>query len=146
MRWRSTTGASSLRVARTLRVLLRGGRWSSPLGLAPEAGLPASGIAVERVEAPRSWRLSDADVVVIDDLERLGPTELKRCSITTWRRLATAAARRRAIPRSGTARCCPISAWARSAPGASRSRHGVAHPPMPPDIRRWSASGAARER
>lgn len=62
----------------TLRVLLREEGAPSPLGLALEAGSPASGLAVERVEgAALPGRVSDADVVVIDDLERLGPAELQ---------------------------------------------------------------------
>jgi len=62
----------------TLRVLLREEGGPSPLGLALEAGSPASGLQVERVEgAALPGRISDADVVVIDDLERLGPAELQ---------------------------------------------------------------------
>jgi hypothetical protein len=62
----------------TLRVLLRTEGSPSPLQLALEAGSPASGLAVETVDAATlPGRLSDADVLVIDDLERLGPTELQ---------------------------------------------------------------------
>ena len=62
----------------TLHVLLREEGGPSPLGLALEAGSPASGLDVERVEGSAlPGRVADADVVVIDDLERLGPAELQ---------------------------------------------------------------------
>ena len=60
----------------TLRVLLRGEGEASPLRLALEAGSPASGLVVERVDAASlPGRIADADVLVLDDLDRLGPTE-----------------------------------------------------------------------
>jgi hypothetical protein len=62
----------------TLRVLVRSEGGPSPLALALEAGSPASGLAVERVEAASlPGRIADADVVVLDDLERLGSGELQ---------------------------------------------------------------------
>ncbi len=62
----------------TLRVLLREEGPPSPLRIALEAGSPASGLAVEAVEgATLGARIADADVVVLDDLERLGPAELQ---------------------------------------------------------------------
>jgi hypothetical protein len=61
-----------------VRVLLREDGPPSPLRLALEAGSPASGLMVEAVAggalAPRSGA---ADVVVIHDVERLGPSELQ---------------------------------------------------------------------
>jgi len=64
--------------AGTLRVLLREDGPPSPLRLALEAGSPASGLAVEAVDAATVvGRLGDADVLVLNDLERLGPNELQ---------------------------------------------------------------------
>jgi len=64
--------------AGTLRVLLREDGGPSPLSLALEAGSPASGLSVERVDASNlPQRLTDADVLVLNGLERLGPTELQ---------------------------------------------------------------------
>jgi hypothetical protein len=62
----------------TLRVLLREDGPPSALALALEAGSPASGLEVERVDAARmSQRLGEADVLALSGLERLGPTELQ---------------------------------------------------------------------
>jgi Aerotolerance regulator N-terminal/von Willebrand factor type A domain len=62
----------------TLRVLLREDGAPSALRLALEAGSPASGLAVEAVDgASLPARLRDADVLVLDDLERLGAAELQ---------------------------------------------------------------------
>src|SRR5206468_1203734 len=48
------------------------------LRLALEAGSPASGFTVEAVDgATLAARLGDADVLVLNDLERLGPPELQ---------------------------------------------------------------------
>lgn len=64
--------------AGTVRVLLREDGAPSALRLALEAGSPASGIAVEAVDgAALPGRIHDADVLVLDDLERLGATELQ---------------------------------------------------------------------
>jgi hypothetical protein len=64
--------------AGTLRAVLRADGPPSPLRLALEAGSPASGLAVEAVDAAAlAARLDEADVLVLDDLERLGPTELQ---------------------------------------------------------------------
>ena len=64
--------------AGTLRVVLREDGPPSPLRLALEAGSPASGIAIETVDAAAlAARLADADVLVLNDVERLGPTELQ---------------------------------------------------------------------
>ena len=64
--------------AGTLRVVLREDGQPSPLRLALEAGAPASGLAVETVDAATlPSHLGEADVVVLDDLERLGPAELQ---------------------------------------------------------------------
>jgi len=64
--------------AGTLRVLLREDGPPSPLRLALEAGSPASGLALEVVDAaPLAARLAEADVLVLNDLERLGPAELQ---------------------------------------------------------------------
>ena len=64
--------------AGTLRVLLREDGPPSPLRLALEAGSPASGLEVETVDAAQlAARLADADVLVLNDLERLGPAELQ---------------------------------------------------------------------
>ncbi len=62
----------------TMRVLLREDGPPSPLRLALEAGSPASGLAVEIAgTAPLVARLAEADVLVLNDLERLGPAELQ---------------------------------------------------------------------
>ncbi len=60
----------------TLRVLLRHDGDPGPLGLALAAGSPASGLVVEAVDAATlPARLADADVLVLDDLERMAPAE-----------------------------------------------------------------------
>ena len=60
----------------TLRVVLREDGPPSALRLALEAGSPASGLAVEAVTAAAlPARLAGADVLVVNDLERLGATE-----------------------------------------------------------------------
>ncbi|HKQ56567.1 MAG TPA: BatA domain-containing protein, partial [Candidatus Eisenbacteria bacterium] len=62
--------------AGTVRVLVREEGPASPLRLALEAGSPASGIAVTLVDASAlTARIGEADVVVINDLPRLGPIE-----------------------------------------------------------------------
>jgi hypothetical protein len=62
--------------AGTLRVLLREDGAPSALRLALEAGSPASGLAIETVDgATLPARLNEADVLVLDDLDRLGPSE-----------------------------------------------------------------------
>jgi hypothetical protein len=71
--------------AGTLRVLLREDGPPSPLRLALEAGSPESGIALETVDAAAlPARLADADVLVIHDLERIGPVELQ-AMLDWWR-------------------------------------------------------------
>lgn len=61
-----------------LRVLLREDGPPSALRLALEAGSPASGLVVEMAgAAPLAARLAEADVLVMNDLERLGPLELQ---------------------------------------------------------------------
>ena len=60
----------------TLRVVLREDGPPSALRLALEAGAPASGLAVETVAtAALPARLAGADVLVLNDLERLGAME-----------------------------------------------------------------------
>lgn len=60
----------------TLRVVLREDGPPSPVRLALEAGAPASGLAVETVTAAAlPARLAGADVLVLNDLERLGTME-----------------------------------------------------------------------
>jgi hypothetical protein len=60
----------------TVRVALREDGGPSALRLALEAGAPASGLAVEAVDAAAlPARLAAADVLVLDDLERLGAAE-----------------------------------------------------------------------
>ena len=60
----------------TLRVVLREDGPPSALRLALEAGSPASGLAIETVAAVAlPARLAGADVLVVNDLERLGATE-----------------------------------------------------------------------
>ena len=62
----------------TLRVLLRQDGGPSPLSLALAAGSPASGLLVEGVDAATlPTRLADADVLVLNDLERMGSAELQ---------------------------------------------------------------------
>ena len=62
----------------TLRVLLREEAGPSPLALALAAGSPASGLVVEPVDAATlPARLADADVLVLNDLERMGSAELQ---------------------------------------------------------------------
>lgn len=64
--------------AGTLRVVLREDGPPSALRFALEAGSPASGLAVTAVDGARlASGVRDADVLVIGDLERLGPTELQ---------------------------------------------------------------------
>ena len=71
--------------AATLRVLVREDRGPSPLRLALEAGSPASGLAVEAVDAVAlQKRARTADVIVLNDLERLGPPELQAV-LDFWR-------------------------------------------------------------
>jgi hypothetical protein len=61
----------------TVRAVLREDGPPSPLRLALEAGSPASGLAVETVDAAAlPARLAAADVLVLNDLERLGAAEL----------------------------------------------------------------------
>ena len=60
----------------TTSVLLREDGPASPLRLALEAGGPASGLAVSVVDAAGlAARIGEADVVVLNDLSRLGPVE-----------------------------------------------------------------------
>jgi len=62
--------------AGTLRALLREDGPPSALRLALEAGSPASGLEVRRVDATQlAAGVGDADLVVIGDVERLGPAE-----------------------------------------------------------------------
>ena len=64
--------------AGTLHVLLREDGPPSALRFALEAGMPASGLSVEAVDAATlAQRAGDADVIVIGDVERLGPAELQ---------------------------------------------------------------------
>ena len=71
--------------AATLRVLLRDGGGSPALKLALEAGSPASGIEVESVDASSlERRAPGADVIVINDVERLSPSELQAV-LDFWR-------------------------------------------------------------
>ena len=70
--------------AGTVRVLLREDG-PSALRMALEAGAPASGLAVEAVDAAGlPGRLDDADVIVVNDVERLGSTELQ--ALLDWHR------------------------------------------------------------
>ena len=60
----------------TVRVLLREEGPPSPVALALAAGSPASGLAVTRVDAAGLVaRMAEADVVVLNDVPRLGPIE-----------------------------------------------------------------------
>ncbi len=62
--------------AGTVRILLREDGAASPLRLALEAGGPASGLEVVAVDATGlAARVGEADVVVLNDLMRLGPVE-----------------------------------------------------------------------
>jgi hypothetical protein len=71
--------------AGTLHVLIREDGPPSALRLALEAGSPASGIAVEAVDgAALASRARSADLIVLNDLERLGPTELQAV-LDFWR-------------------------------------------------------------
>jgi hypothetical protein len=71
--------------AGTLRVLLREDGAPSALRFALEAGSPASGLAIETVDGPSlSARIRDADVVVLNDLDRLGGAELQAV-LDFWR-------------------------------------------------------------
>jgi hypothetical protein len=64
--------------AGTIRVLLREDGGPSALRLALEAGGAASGIAVEAVDgAALAARVSEADALVLNDLERVGSSELQ---------------------------------------------------------------------
>src|SRR5262249_4295793 len=62
--------------AGTLNVVLREDGRPSPLRLALEAGSPASGLTVRTLDASQlAQGIGDADLVVIGDVERLGPAE-----------------------------------------------------------------------
>jgi hypothetical protein len=64
--------------AGTLRIVIREDGPPSPLRLALQAASPASGLTVESADAGTlASRLADADAVVLDDLERLGSSELQ---------------------------------------------------------------------
>ncbi len=64
--------------AGTLRVLVREDGAPSALRLALEAGSPASGLSVRALDAARlAGGAGDADLIVIGDVERLGPGELQ---------------------------------------------------------------------
>ena len=61
-----------------LRVLLREDGPPSPLRFALEAGSPASGLTVRALDASQlAAGTGDADLVVIGDVEQLGPSELQ---------------------------------------------------------------------
>ena len=63
----------------TLRVVLREDGPPSPLRLALEAGSPASGLTVRALDASQlAAGIGDADLLVVGDVERLGPSELQR--------------------------------------------------------------------
>jgi hypothetical protein len=65
--------------AGTLRVVLREDGPASPLRLALEAGSPASGLSVRALDASQlATGIGDADLLVVGDVERLGPSELQR--------------------------------------------------------------------
>src|SRR5262245_2735360 len=65
--------------AGTLRVVLREDGPPSPLQLALAAGSPASRLTVRALDASQlAGGVGDADLVVIGDVERLGPSELQR--------------------------------------------------------------------
>ena len=62
----------------TLHVVLREDGAPSALRMALEAGMPASGLDVKAVDAAGLVaQAGDADVIVIGDVERLGPAELQ---------------------------------------------------------------------
>lgn len=62
--------------AGTARLLVRSDGPAGPVRLALEAGSPASGLTVTPVDAATlAARIGEADVVVLDDLPRLGPLE-----------------------------------------------------------------------
>jgi hypothetical protein len=64
--------------AGTLNVVVREDGGASPLRLALEAGSPASGLTVRALDATQlAAGAGDADLVVIGDVERLGPAELQ---------------------------------------------------------------------
>ena len=64
--------------AGTLRVIVREDGAPSPLRLALEAGSPASGLTVRALDASQlAQGAGDADLVVIGDVQHLGPTELQ---------------------------------------------------------------------
>jgi hypothetical protein len=64
--------------AGTLRVIVREDGAASPLRLALEAGSPASGLSVRTLDASQlAAGTGDADLIVVGDVERLGPTELQ---------------------------------------------------------------------
>ncbi len=64
--------------AGTLHVLLREDGPPSALRFALEAGMPASGLDVRAVDAAGlAAQAADADVIVIGDVEQLGPAELQ---------------------------------------------------------------------
>lgn len=64
--------------AGTLRVLVREDGGPSPLRLALEAGMPASGLDVRAVDASAlAAQAGEADVIVIGDVAALGPAELQ---------------------------------------------------------------------
>lgn len=64
--------------AGTLRAVVREDGSRSALRLALEAGSPASGLSVRSLDASQlAQGTGDADLVVIGDVERLGPTELQ---------------------------------------------------------------------
>jgi hypothetical protein len=65
--------------AGTLRVVLREDGPPSPLRFALEAGSPASGLTLRALDASQlAAGVGDADLLVIGDVERLGPSELQR--------------------------------------------------------------------
>jgi hypothetical protein len=65
--------------AGTLRVVLREDGPPSPLRFALEAGSPASGLTVRSLDASQlAAGIGDADLLVVGDVERLGPSELQR--------------------------------------------------------------------
>ncbi len=62
----------------TLRVVVREDGAPSPLRLALEAGSPTSGLAVRAVDAAAlASGTGEADLIVVGDVERLGPAELQ---------------------------------------------------------------------
>jgi hypothetical protein len=65
--------------AGTLRVVLREDGPPSPLRFALEAGSPASGLTVRALDASQlAAGIGDADLLVVGDVERLGPSEMQR--------------------------------------------------------------------